>query len=428
MALGGGTYSYTGDKSLPGSYINFSSKRIATVAISSRGVAAVPVVLDWGTDGAVISVTKGQAQKYCLKMFGYSYTAPEMKWMRDMFCNASKLLVYKINDGVKADSTLATAKYKGECGNNISILVSTNADDTSKFDVETYYGTKMVDTQTITSADELEDNDYVTFKTTATLTASATAIALSNGSTSELTGEEYSTFLEKIEPYNYSALACTSTTPSVIALFKAFEQRMRTEVGKKFQLVVYDTKADDYGIISVKNSVDLVYWVTGAAASVSLSKSLTNTTYDGEYEISTDYTQAQLLDYLADGQFVFHKVDDEYRVLDDINTLTSTSEDVSDDFKQNQTIRIIDQIAIDVAAAFNDKFLGKYRNTADGRAGLWNTIDNYLKEMEKAGAIESYDPDTLTVSAGDSKKDVVVEFVVNVVNCMSALYMNVVVA
>ena len=56
MALGGGIFT-TQNKVLPGSYINFVSASKASANLSDRGIATMPLELDWGTDNAVFEVT-----------------------------------------------------------------------------------------------------------------------------------------------------------------------------------------------------------------------------------------------------------------------------------------------------------------------------------------------------------------------------------
>ena len=55
MALGGGAF-LTQDKIIPGSYINFVSTSRANAALSDRGVATMPLELDWGVEGQVFKV------------------------------------------------------------------------------------------------------------------------------------------------------------------------------------------------------------------------------------------------------------------------------------------------------------------------------------------------------------------------------------
>ena len=55
MALGGGTF-ITQNKVLPGSYINFISAATASAGLSERGIAALPMPLDYAPTG-VFEVT-----------------------------------------------------------------------------------------------------------------------------------------------------------------------------------------------------------------------------------------------------------------------------------------------------------------------------------------------------------------------------------
>ena len=144
-----------------------------------------------------------------------------------------------------------------------------------------------------------------------------------------------------------------------------------------------------------------------------------------EFEPDTDYTQTQLKTALQSGEFVFHNVSGEVRVLDDINTMVTTTDTQGDVFKDNQTIRIIDQIANDDAVLFNTKYLGKMPNNQAGRTALWTDLVKLRKELQRIGAIENFNESDVKVLQGDTKKAVVVENAVTVVNAMSKMYMTV---
>ena len=164
MALGGGTFTAQ-NKVLPGTYINFVSAASANTNLSDRGVATMPLELDWGVEGKVFEVTNEDFQKNSMKIFGYAFDDPKMKGLNDLFLGAQTLYAYRLNGGgVKAANTIATALYSGTRGNDIRIAVQKNADDADKFDVITYLGTAKVDTQTVKTAKELVANDYVSFK------------------------------------------------------------------------------------------------------------------------------------------------------------------------------------------------------------------------------------------------------------------------
>ena len=122
-----------------------------------------------------------------------------------------------------------------------------------------------------------------------------------------------------------------------------------------------------------------------------------------------------------------HQVNGDVRVLTDINTFVSVTDEKSEDFSSNQTIRVLDQIGNDIAAVFNDKYLGKIPNDNAGRISLWNDIVSHHQQLQAIRAIENFTAEDVTVEAGESKKSVVVNDYVTPTNAMEKLYMQVIV-
>ena len=432
MALGGGTFTVQ-NKVLPGAYINFVSLATATATLSDRGYATMPLELDWGIEGEVFEVTNADFQKNSMKIFGYDYTNEKLKGLRDLFKNITTLFAYRLNgDGVKASNTFATAKYAGTRGNDIKIQVQVNVDDGSLFDVNTYLGTVMVDSQTVAKAADLVANDYVTFKSSAELSSTA-GTPLEGGTNSEVTGTNHQAYLDKIESYSFNAMGVVTTENTIKSLYDAFCKRMRDEVGAKFQVILYNKASDYEGIINVKNKTSdegwseasLVYWVTGISAGCAVNKSNLNKVYDGEFAVNVDYTQTQWTKAIQAGEFTLHQVGDDIRVLEDINSLVTETETKAYIFKDNQTIRVIDQIANDIAVLFNTKYLGAVPNDEAGRISLWADIVKHHEQLQDIRAIENFTDEDVKVSQGDTKKAVVVQDAVTVVNAMAKLYMTV---
>lgn len=425
MALGGGTF-LVQNKTLPGAYINFISVATATATLGERGYAAIGLELDWGVDNEVFEVTNGDFQTDSMKIFGYSYTDDKLKGLRDLFANITTLYAYKLTSGgVKASNTFATAKYCGVRGNDIKVVIQKNIDDDSKFDVSTYLGTSLIDTQTVGSAAELVANDFVTFNTDATLEVTA-GVSLSGGTNGTVDTTAHQKFLDAIESYpSINAIGYTGTDSTVARLYCAFTKRMRDEIGVKFQCVVFNTPYDYEGVVNVKNSADLVWWVTGIIAGCAVNASNTNRKYNGEFEVNTNYTQKQLENAIKAGEFVLHKVGSDVRVLTDINSLVTTTANKGDVFKDNQTVRVCDQIATDIANLFVTKYLGVVPNDKSGRISLWNDIVKHHQQLQTIRAIEDFKDADITVEQGDTKKSVVVTDNITVVNTMEKLYMTV---
>ena len=450
MALGGGTWLFQ-NKKLPGTYINFVSKVRASTDIADRGYGTMPLVLDWVRDG-VFTVTAEDFQKKCMKYFGYAYGSDKMKGLRDLFINLKTGYFYAVNNGaVKAKCTIATAVCAGIRGNDITVAVTANVDDTTKFDVTTYIDvdgtTTKVDSQQAVSAwTDVTDNDYVTWIRTAALAVTA-GTKLTGGTNGEtVTSLQYQSYIDAIEPYYFNCLGYAGTDDTVISLLIAFVKRMRDSVGAKFQLVVYGKEGADYeGVISIKNSVtdagespaSAVYWLTGAEASCNVNASCTNKTYDGEFTINTKYSQSDLEKAVTAGMLMFHNVADSVsgnivgttNVLEDINTFTSFTKEKNDDFSLNQVIRVLDQDAIDISRLFNKTYLGKEQNDQDGRVALWGDIVALHKEYQKVRAIQNFSASDVPIpTQGEKKTTVMEEYTIQPTCCMEKLYLKVVVS
>ncbi len=443
MALGGGSF-LVQNKVLPGSYINFVSAARASATLSDRGTATMPLELDWGAEDEIFEVTSEDFQKNSMKLFGYPYTHEKLKGLRDLFLNARTLYAYRLNKGVKAANEFAVAKCGGARGNDIRIVIAADPDESGKFDVSTMMGAEVVDVQTVAGAAELMDNGYVEFRKDAALAVNA-GVPLTGGANGEVTGSSYQSYLDKIEAYSFNTMGVVVTDDTTKGLFVSFCKRMRDEVGAKFQLVLYNKNADYPGVISVKNKCTdgaamgedgitypneaaLVYWVTGAEAGCAVNKSIQNKKYDGEFTPDTGFTQNELIAAIKAGEFVLHRVNSDIRVLEDINTMVTTSDTQGEIFKDNQTMRVCDQIANDIAVLFNTKYLGVVPNDNAGRVSLWSDIVNHHRQLNDIRAIENFSESDIVVAQGDSKKSVVVSDAVTVVNAMSKLYMTVTVS
>jgi len=440
MALGGGTW-LVQNKVLPGSYINFSSVAKASASLSDRGYAAAPFVLSWGPEDEVFAVTSGEFQKNSKILFGYGYDHPKLLALREIFLHATTVYCYRLGTGAnKATSTFAEAKYPGVRGNDISIVIAANVDDADMWDVSTYLDGVCIETQTVASAADLEANDWVTFKTSATLEATAGTPLTGGTDVTGITGDSHQAFLDKIEAYAFNTLCCPAADATIVKLYATYTARMRDEVGAKFQLVAWQPSTTDYeGVIGAWNTVThatitdvdshaIVYWLTGAQAGVAVNKSLTNFKYDGELIIDTDYTQAELEAALKAGKFMFHNVNGVVRVLEDINTLLTLTDTKGEIFQSNQTMRVCDQIANDTAVLFNTRYVGTVPNDASGRAALWGDVVKLIQQLESIRAVEDFDTDTVVCEQGDKKKAVLLTINgLNIVNAMAQLYMSVII-
>lgn len=261
--------------------------------------------------------------------------------------------------------------------------------------------------------------------------------------------EEYKSTLEELVRKPFNILVCNqfetaeTSNPVVDAadlkeMYHTFTVKQRNDFGLKFQTVYYDYLDVNHEAaisLAAANNSDLIFWTAGALAGVSFSQSLCNRTYDGELQLGTlgaDVSQGTLRAAMQSGQFIFHMVGDEVRVLDDINTyIKDETENLTHDpeiFGDNQSIRIIDQISNDVATIFINNYLGKVPATDSGRTMFWNELIDYHEQMQELGGITGFTSNDIQVAAGSSRNSVVVVEAITLAATMKKLYMQITVA
>jgi hypothetical protein len=466
MALGGGNFVFE-NKILDGSYINFVSGRNASPSLSDRGVATVPLALTWGPLGEPFELTAGDLQRDSLALVGYEFTDWDLCPLRELFRKARLCYVYRMGSGgAKASGALGTAKYVGTFGNKLRVVVWPPADDGDQYEVRVVYvnpkGEEInVATQRVASGSELKDDAFVVYNKTVGLSTLNFDIGsyidqFTGGVDPTVSNADYSAYLAKMEPYSFNAMCCPSYDSVIIGQFAAFTKRMRDEQGVKFQCVVHAVKSalsggeptgvpdlvsafeapDHEGVVAVRNVVTndnapynaLVFWVAGIIAGTEVNKNAGNKVYDGEYSIDVNFTQRELERLITGGMFAFHRVGNDIRVLSDINSLVNVTQEKGEDFKNNQTIRVLDQIGNDIAVLFNTKYLNAIQNDAAGRVSFWSDVVTHHEQLQKVRAIENFVPDDITVEQGNNKKAVRVTDRITVVNAMSQLYMTVIVS
>ena len=430
--LGGGSF-LTQNKILPGSYINFVSKNTGINVFGERGVVAIGIPMNWG-QYLMKEITKEDFMNNSLSLFGYEYNAPELISIREVFRNAKKIIFYNLNrnNAYFSSCTYGTSKNFGIRSNDLKISIATNVDNTSKKDVKLYLGDSLVFSQTASNSSELEDNEYVNWKGNISLQNTALT-NFTGGKNGSFTGSTVTSFLNQLESYSFNSLVIMVDNGDIEDIVIAYTKRMRDEIGKKFQCVTINNSGDHEGNICVYNSLNdddygssyIMAWVAGAIAACPVNKSLTNKLYDGEHSIDTEYTQATFESVIKSGDFCFHNVNGETRVLLDINTLKTTTSEKGEDFKDNQTVRVCDQIAGDVAEIFNNYYLGKIPNDNAGRNSLWCDIVKHHQKLKDIRAFDDFDETAITVAKGDDNKSVVITDCITPANAMTKLYMTV---
>ena len=432
--MAGGTFK-TQNKVRPGAYINIVGTEKANVPVSERGILVLPLKLDFGNKVNVVDY-----QSNFLKLYGHELYDLELLAINDGLKGAQKIIVYRLNDGGKKaaisdENITVTAKYAGTLGNNLKVAIVEKTD--GKFIVETFLNNEVVDSQEISTKDELVNNDFVEFSVT-TLTANA-GLTLTGGTDAEVNNSNYTEFLSYIETQKYNTIAFNFTEEecaTLVPVVKNFIERQREDLGVKVQAVipVSNVTTDYEGIIQVENGVKLTdgtiidkstatAYIGGLTAGGDVATSNTYVQYDGAAEPYPRKTHEEIIESIKSGNIVFNE---DCKIETDINSLVTFENGKISSMAKNRTIRVLDSICNDIKDTFNTKYIGKVSNDEDGRNLLKADIISYMQNLESQGAIETFDTQNdITVLQGDNKDVIVVNVAVQTIDSMEKLYMTI---
>jgi hypothetical protein len=438
--MAGGTWTRQ-NKVRPGAYINFKSKTKEAGVLGERGIATMPLVLSFGPEKQVIEIN---IDTDLFNTIGIDISDDEALLIREVLKRAGKLLIYRLNTGVKAAATLSTltveANYSGTKANQIKIIIQTNIEDNTAFDVITMLGTIQLDKQVkVKTIAELQPNTFVTFKGTGNLQATA-GLPLSGGTDGAITNQNYTEYLASIELYEFNTMGIPTTDSSLKAVVATFVKRLREQEGRKIQAVLEKYPEADYeGVISIRNGVILsdgttipsdkaVAFVAGATAGANINQSNTYTVYDGAVDVDIRYTNTETESFLKNGDIVFTTNNNRVIIEQDINTFKTFTEEKSKDFRKNRVLRVLDAINNDVKTLWDTKYAGEGNNNADGRNLFKKDVIKLLEAMQGINALENVAPEDVDIYAGADKDAVLAQIAAQPVDSMEKLYMEVEVA
>jgi len=441
--MAGGIFSSM-NKVRPGAYINFETESDITISVGERGIATMILPLSWGETGKLIELTAEEfINGNSLAKIGLINTDSEALPIKLALENCNKLLIYNKNSsgGVQATKILGengitvTAKYAGTFGNKIAILIK-RAEDL--YTVETYANGYFVGTQTVSTASELVDNDFVTFSKTGTL--SVVSSTLLTGGTNGVAEANLTSYFNLLKTTRFNTMAVLSDTEADKTASMNFAKTMREDEGKYIQVVVANadtTNADYEGIINVVNGVVLnnitevsantfTAWVAGATAGASITESLTGKTINNATSILNPLDNQGIEEGLKNGKFILSlNQNGTIKVEKDINSLHTYSNNRSYEFSKNRIIRELDTMGSDIEDIWETTYLGKVSNNATGRMLFKSSIINYLTDLQNRGAIDEFNKDLVVVSEGNDIDSIIADITVKPVDSMEFLYLTI---
>lgn len=404
--LGGGIW-VTQDEVLPGSYINIVSLERASSTLGERGIVAIPLALN-KAPGTVIDLSIRNFVKYAEEYIGVKRDSYVAKPLREIFKHATRCLIYDLGtNGTAEQAVTALDQYEW---NVLAVYTGTAADIATYIQAIKDWRDAGKKCQAVVYNQTSPDHEGII------------------NVVSTVDGFEYENFDGDGTTVAFTVAAAPASVSAVLVNNVAKTASTDYSYSSTTHKVTFQTAPSDGDVIEVRYNNDVPYslvaWLAGAEAGAEVNESCTNMIYDGELSVVTDKTQLQLEQCITSGQVAFHLVYGDVRVLEDINSLTTFTDSKGEDFHYNQTIRVIDQIANDIARLFNTKYLGKIPNDQSGRVSLWGDIVAHHRTLEEMRAIENFDSSLVTVEQGDTKKSVVVNDTITVVNAMAQLYMT----
>ncbi|MEC1652053.1 phage tail sheath family protein [Bacillus vallismortis] len=463
--MNGGTFTAGKEKERAGIYFNFKTTAEDRVSVGERGTVALPIASSWGEVKKFISISSIEDLN---KKVGLNIDDPSLLLLREAMKKASTVLLYRLTEGLRAQADIsegvkATALYGGTKGNDIIIRITENVIDSSKVDVTTYLDQSEVDKQTVSKAEELKANKFVEFTGQGDLTVSipltgtapedvsgdlpaSSGIRLSGGTDKTPTNADYTAFLEAAETEYFDTIALpVEDNEQLKATFVAFIKRLRDNQGLKVQGVLSNYKGDHEGIINVTGGVLLedgteitpekaTAWVAGASAGATFNQSLTFVEYAGAVDVLTRLDNDQVIQRLANGEFLFtyDSRDKSVSVEKDINSLTSLTAEKNKMFQKNKIVRLLDAINNDLTSEL--KALIKSRKasgsdvpaTNDGLQFVKTLITQYLSVLQDNGGITNFDSENdITIALNSDRDGFLIDLAVQPVDAAEKFYFNV---
>lgn len=190
-----------------------------------------------------------------------------------------------------------------------------------------------------------------------------------------------------------------ATAPDTTALI-SFIKSENTNNKKKYKAFVHNaTLPDDQHVVNFKNTYvtfaddrakqtgdKAVPFLLGFLAGLSLSVSAISKVLDKftEVEEPSDIETA-----IGNGEFVLMNDEGDVKVARGVNSLVTTSDTVTDDFKYILITEVMDLIYTDIFTTWSTYYKGKYKNNADNQAILVGAINDYFDALEDDDLLDS---------------------------------------
>lgn len=209
--------------------------------------------------------------------------------------------------------------------------------------------------------------------------------------------EEALTYLET-ERFDYLVIPTVETdnaTETVVTWIKT-----QRKEGKMCKAVLPNTKADHEGVINVTTEKfiknDKEYTTEQYCSRIAGLIAGTPMTISCTFAPLPELTDCTRLNKLAmdtavnEGEFIVFHDGEKVKVGRGVNSLTTSSDAKSNQFKKIKIVECMDMIYDDIKRTAQDSYLGKFSNSYDNKCLLMSAIGTYLEELMLEGIISNY--------------------------------------
>lgn len=266
-------------------------------------------------------------------------------------------------------------------------------------------------------------------------TTQATGAALTGGADGTVQSAAYSAYLTAIEPYKFDIMVYDGSDSTVQTALLSFIERVNENNGQYCQLVASGlSNPDSRYVINTDSPVTLsdgteltpqqvTWWAGGASAGALYNQSLTYAQYPGAVS-TTMQTVDQFTQAVQAGNFVLFAENGVVKVMQDINSLTTYTEDIGQVYSKNRVMRLCNTIANDIFQQFSESFIGVVNNNEQGRARFQAAIVGYLQEIQDNQGIQNFTSDDVEVLAGSAIDAIVVNVAIQAVDSVEKVYLS----
>lgn len=234
-------------------------------------------------------------------------------------------------------------------------------------------------------------------------------------------------------PYEYATASSSTAKQTITTWIKS----MQEDEGKNVTAVLANHAADSQYVINLTQGIVLsggteltaaqtTAWVGGITAGASITQSNTAKKCTSAIDVSPRMTNSEKEAAIKAGKFVLDADKNQnVTVVADVNSLTSTTQDLGEIMKQNRSVRCAYGIREDIGTVWDSNIKGKYNNNEEGRSIFKNALVEYFKDLDRRSAIQNFDSDDITVEAGTAINAVVVTAAIQLVGSMEIAYITV---